>query len=168
MTHSTSHTKATFSAARLSRDRAHHSFDGASGAAWVLWLLFALSGVSLAIAMERLWVFRRGDGNVQALVPELRRLLRVIRPSAEAAARLAQRAGARRRRRPLRSGPGRWRPPKRRWRPRWVGEETARAAVVVLGHRRQQRSVRWLAGHRESVWSAPFKSSVSLKPCPAR
>lgn len=47
-----------------------------SGAAWVLWLLFALSGVSLAIAMERLWVFRRGDGNVQALVPELRRLLR--------------------------------------------------------------------------------------------
>ncbi len=47
-----------------------------SGAAWVLWLLFALSAASLAVALERAWVFRRTRGDVAALVPELRRLLR--------------------------------------------------------------------------------------------
>lgn len=47
-----------------------------SGAAWVLWLLFALSLVSAAIALERLLVFRRTQGDVDAMVPELRRLLR--------------------------------------------------------------------------------------------
>jgi biopolymer transport protein ExbB len=47
-----------------------------SGAAWVLWLLFALSFVSLAIALERLIAFRRTHGDVGELVPELRKLLR--------------------------------------------------------------------------------------------
>jgi biopolymer transport protein ExbB len=47
-----------------------------SGAAWVLWLLFALSAASIAIAIERAWVFRRTRGDVAALVPRLRRLLR--------------------------------------------------------------------------------------------
>jgi biopolymer transport protein ExbB len=47
-----------------------------SGAAWVLWLLFGLSAASLAIAIERAWVFRRTRGDVAALVPKLRRLLR--------------------------------------------------------------------------------------------
>lgn len=47
-----------------------------SGAAWVLWLLFVLSGASIAIAIERAWVFRRTRGNVAALVPQLRRALR--------------------------------------------------------------------------------------------
>jgi biopolymer transport protein ExbB len=48
-----------------------------SGAAWVLWLLFALSFVSVAITIERTWVFRRTGGNVNLLVPELRKLLRL-------------------------------------------------------------------------------------------
>jgi biopolymer transport protein ExbB len=47
-----------------------------SGAAWVLWLLFALSFVSVAIALERALAFRRTHGDVNALVPALRRLLR--------------------------------------------------------------------------------------------
>lgn len=47
-----------------------------SGAAWVLWLLFALSAASLAVAIERAWVFRRTQGDVSELVPELRRALR--------------------------------------------------------------------------------------------
>jgi biopolymer transport protein ExbB len=47
-----------------------------SGAAWVLWLLFALSFVSVAIALERLLAFRRTRGDVDRLVPDLRRLLR--------------------------------------------------------------------------------------------
>src|SRR5262245_21376168 len=47
-----------------------------SGAAWVLWLLFALSFLSVAIAFERLLAFRRTHGNVNDLVPALRRLLR--------------------------------------------------------------------------------------------
>ncbi len=47
-----------------------------SGAAWVLWLLFALSFVSLAIAIERALSFRRTAGDVARLVPALRRLLR--------------------------------------------------------------------------------------------
>jgi biopolymer transport protein ExbB len=47
-----------------------------SGASWVLWLLFALSFVSVATAIERAWVLRGSRGNVRALVPELRRLLR--------------------------------------------------------------------------------------------
>lgn len=47
-----------------------------SGAEWVLWLLVFLSVASLAIALERAWVFRRSRGNVDALVPALRRLLR--------------------------------------------------------------------------------------------
>jgi biopolymer transport protein ExbB len=47
-----------------------------SGAAWVLWLLFGLSFLSLAVALERLLVFRRTRGDVAALVPRLRSLLR--------------------------------------------------------------------------------------------
>ena len=47
-----------------------------SGAAWVLWVLFGLSAASVAIALERLWVFRGSQGNVAQLVPKLRRLLR--------------------------------------------------------------------------------------------
>jgi len=47
-----------------------------SGAAWVLWLLFALSFVSVAVALERAWVFRGSAGHVDQLVPALRKLLR--------------------------------------------------------------------------------------------
>jgi biopolymer transport protein ExbB len=47
-----------------------------SGAAWVLWLLFALSFVSVAVAVERAWVFRGSAGHVDQLVPALRKLLR--------------------------------------------------------------------------------------------
>jgi biopolymer transport protein ExbB len=47
-----------------------------SGAGWVLWLLFALSFVSIAIALERAWVFRNAHGNLELLVRELRKLLR--------------------------------------------------------------------------------------------
>jgi biopolymer transport protein ExbB len=47
-----------------------------SGAAWVLWALFALSFSSVAIALERALAFRRTRGDVSRLVPELRRLLR--------------------------------------------------------------------------------------------
>jgi biopolymer transport protein ExbB/TolQ len=53
-----------------------------SGAAWVLWLLFGLSAVSVALALERAWVFRRSRGDVAALVPRLRRLLRTDPPAA--------------------------------------------------------------------------------------
>ncbi len=54
----------------------------ASGAAWVLWLLFGLSALSLAIAIERAWELRRSGGNVAVLVPALRRLLRTDRSQA--------------------------------------------------------------------------------------
>jgi biopolymer transport protein ExbB len=47
-----------------------------SGAAWVLWLLFALSFGSVAVALERAWVFRKVRGDVTRLVPELRARLR--------------------------------------------------------------------------------------------
>jgi biopolymer transport protein ExbB len=47
-----------------------------SGASWVLWLLFALSFVSVAIALERAWVFRTAQGDIDLLVRELRKLLR--------------------------------------------------------------------------------------------
>ncbi len=47
-----------------------------SGAAWVLWLLFALSFASVAVALERAWVFRKSHGNLESLVRDLRRLLR--------------------------------------------------------------------------------------------
>lgn len=47
-----------------------------SGAEWVLWLLFGLSFVSVAIAGERALVFRRMRGDASPLVAELRRLLR--------------------------------------------------------------------------------------------
>lgn len=53
-----------------------------SGAAWVLWLLFALSAASVAIALERAWVFRRSRGDVAALVPKLRKLLHADPPAA--------------------------------------------------------------------------------------
>lgn len=46
------------------------------GATWVLWLLFGLSAVSVAVAAERAWVFRGVQANLDALVPELRKLLR--------------------------------------------------------------------------------------------
>ncbi|HEY0467403.1 MAG TPA: MotA/TolQ/ExbB proton channel family protein [Polyangiaceae bacterium] len=47
-----------------------------SGAGWVLWLLFALSFLSLSIAIDRAIAFRRSHGDVARLVPALRRLLR--------------------------------------------------------------------------------------------
>jgi biopolymer transport protein ExbB len=47
-----------------------------SGAAWVLWSLFALSFLSVAVALDRALAFRRTRGDVRRLVPELRRLLR--------------------------------------------------------------------------------------------
>jgi biopolymer transport protein ExbB len=47
-----------------------------SGAGWVLWLLFALSFVSVAIALERLIAFRKTEGDVDVLVPALRKHLR--------------------------------------------------------------------------------------------
>jgi biopolymer transport protein ExbB len=46
-----------------------------SGAGWVLWCLFALSFVSIAIALERAWVFRSARGDLELLVRELRKLL---------------------------------------------------------------------------------------------
>jgi biopolymer transport protein ExbB len=47
-----------------------------SGASWVLWLLFGLSFVSVAVALERALAFRRTRGDVNSLVPQLRKLLR--------------------------------------------------------------------------------------------
>lgn len=47
-----------------------------SGAVWVLWLLFALSLVTVTIALERALAFRKTHGNVAALVPQLRKSLR--------------------------------------------------------------------------------------------
>lgn len=47
-----------------------------SGATWVLWLLFGLSVLSLATAIDRWWVLRSAGCNMAHLVPELRRLLR--------------------------------------------------------------------------------------------
>lgn len=47
-----------------------------SGAGWVLWLLFALSFVSVSISIDRALAFRRTHGDVARLVPALRRLLR--------------------------------------------------------------------------------------------
>ncbi|HMJ13649.1 MAG TPA: MotA/TolQ/ExbB proton channel family protein [Polyangiaceae bacterium] len=47
-----------------------------SGAAWVLWLLFAISVVSVAIALERFLAFRRTDSEVSRLIVELRKCLR--------------------------------------------------------------------------------------------
>lgn len=47
-----------------------------SGALWVLWLLFALSLFSVAVALERALAFRRAQGNVAVLVPRLRKALR--------------------------------------------------------------------------------------------
>lgn len=48
-----------------------------SGAAWVLWLLFALSFASVAVGLERALVFRRTHGDLPRLVPALRRHLRI-------------------------------------------------------------------------------------------
>ncbi|HKP58973.1 MAG TPA: MotA/TolQ/ExbB proton channel family protein [Polyangiales bacterium] len=47
-----------------------------TGASWVLWCLIALSIVSLAIALERAWVFRSAKSDLDLLVRELRKLLR--------------------------------------------------------------------------------------------
>lgn len=47
-----------------------------SGAAWVLWLLIALSVLSLAVVLDRLWALRGASGDMTRLVPELRKQLR--------------------------------------------------------------------------------------------
>jgi len=59
-----------------------------SGASWVLWLLFALSFLSISIAIDRALTFRRTHGEVERLVPALRRLLRA--GDGESAHRLLQ------------------------------------------------------------------------------
>jgi biopolymer transport protein ExbB len=67
-----------------------------AGAAWVLWLMLALSVISLAIMLERAWLFWSLRDDVGALMRELGRLLRAgdlegarrrleASPSAEAA-----------------------------------------------------------------------------------
>ncbi len=59
------------------------------GASWVLWLMFALSVVSLAIMLERAWLFWSLRDDVAALMRDLGRLLRA-RDLAGARARLEQ------------------------------------------------------------------------------
>src|SRR5580692_4176976 len=67
-----------------------------AGAAWVLWLMLALSVVSLAIMLERAWLYWTLRDDIEALMRELGRLLRAgdldgarrrleASPSAEAA-----------------------------------------------------------------------------------
>ena len=67
-----------------------------AGAAWVLWLMLALSVISLAIMLERAWLFWSLRDDVTGLMRELGRLLRAgdlegarrrleASPSAEAA-----------------------------------------------------------------------------------
>jgi biopolymer transport protein ExbB len=46
------------------------------GAGWVLWLLLALSVISMAIILERAWLFWTLRDDVEALMRELGRLLR--------------------------------------------------------------------------------------------
>src|SRR5882724_12928131 len=76
----------------------------ASGAAWVLWLLGALSMASLALAVERWLYLRRRGGDLEALARELDQHLqsddfasarRVLEASPFVAARVAD-AGLRR------------------------------------------------------------------------
>jgi biopolymer transport protein ExbB len=59
-----------------------------SGAAWVLWVLFALSFACVAIAIERALAFRKTHGDVNVLVPALRKHLRAR--DHEAAARMLE------------------------------------------------------------------------------
>lgn len=67
-----------------------------AGAGWVLWLMLALSVISLAIMLERAWLFWTLRDDIEALMRELGRLLRAgdldgarrrleASPSAEAA-----------------------------------------------------------------------------------
>src|SRR5438477_3447460 len=67
-----------------------------AGAGWVLWLMLALSVISLAIMLERAWLFWSLRDDVESLMRELGRLLRAgdlegarrrleASPSAEAA-----------------------------------------------------------------------------------
>jgi biopolymer transport protein ExbB len=67
-----------------------------AGAAWVLWLMLALSVISLAIMLERAWLFWSLRDDIEGLMRELGRLLRAgdiegarrrleASPSAEAA-----------------------------------------------------------------------------------
>jgi biopolymer transport protein ExbB len=76
-------------------DRVKSAMVGA-GAQWVLWLMLALSIVSLAIMLERAWLFWTLRDDVEALMRELGKLLRAgdlegarrrleASPSAEAA-----------------------------------------------------------------------------------
>jgi biopolymer transport protein ExbB len=48
-----------------------------SGAAWVLWTLFALSFLCVAVALERFVNFRSTRADLVGMVPELRKLLHV-------------------------------------------------------------------------------------------
>ncbi len=47
-----------------------------AGASWVLWLMLALSVVSLAVMLERAWLFWSLRDDVEALMRDLGRLLR--------------------------------------------------------------------------------------------
>lgn len=46
-----------------------------SGSAWVLWTLFALSFLCVAVSLERLIIFQRTRADLVRMVPELRKLL---------------------------------------------------------------------------------------------
>ncbi|MDB4996545.1 MAG: MotA/TolQ/ExbB proton channel family protein [Myxococcaceae bacterium] len=46
-----------------------------AGAAWVLWLLFSLSVVSIAVMIERGWIFLRMKDDIAKLVGDLHQLL---------------------------------------------------------------------------------------------
>jgi len=57
-------------------ERLTHVMVG-SGSAWVLWLLFALSFGSVTLTIDRALALRKTRGQLDTLVPELRRLLRM-------------------------------------------------------------------------------------------
>ena len=88
-----------------------------AGAAWVLWLMLALSVVSLAIMLERAWLYWSLRDDIEGLMRELGRLLRAgdlegARRRLEASPeRRGRRRRGRHRRRPT-SAPT---PPRRRW-----------------------------------------------------
>lgn len=55
----------------MNTSEAIQAFFVRAGAAWVLWLLFALSVASLAVAFERLLAFRKKTVNVQAIAERI-------------------------------------------------------------------------------------------------
>ena len=119
------------------------------GAAPILYLMIALSVISIAVIAERAWYFFRASGDVRKLAIDLDELLhKAVRKPRASASRRSAPSSCRRDGGPRQGGEGRRRRYRGDDRRRRDAAHATRARTRVSGHAGQQRAIHRPARHR--------------------